>query len=165
MRPNYKVELASGIFLMLGIAALIWLATKATNYGQEIGEEAYFVSARFSNVAELKDRAPVKIGGVTVGLVESITLDPVTFDAVVQLRIDQRYNEIPSDTSAAILTSGVLGDRYVGLEPGGDIDVLQDGDELFITQSAVVLEQLVSKFLFSTQDSSGDDSDPEEDSQ
>ncbi len=165
MRPNYKVELASGIFLMLGIAAMIWLATKATNYGQEIGEEAYFVSARFSNVAELKDRAPVKIGGVTVGLVESITLDPVTFDAVVQLRIDQRYNEIPSDTSAAILTSGVLGDRYVGLEPGGDIDVLQNGDELFITQSAVVLEQLVSKFLFSTQDGSGDDSDPEGDSQ
>ncbi len=165
MRPNYKVELASGIFLMLGIAAMIWLATKATNYGQEIGEEAYFVSARFSNVAELKDRAPVKIGGVTVGLVESITLDPVTFDAVVQLRIDQRYNEIPSDTSAAILTSGVLGDRYVGLEPGGDIDVLQNGDELFITQSAVVLEQLVSKFLFSTRDSSGDDSDPEGDSQ
>lgn len=155
MRPNYKVEVASGIFLMLGVAALIWLATKATNYGQEIGEEAYFVSARFVNVAELKGRAPVKIGGVTIGLVESITLDPVTFDAVVQLRIDQRYNEIPADTSAAILTSGVLGDRYVGLEPGGDVDVLQDGDEIFITQSAIVLEQLVSKFLFNTQGNEG----------
>ena len=136
---------------MLGVAALIWLATKATNYGQEIGEEVYFVSARFSNVAELKDKAPVKIGGVTVGMVESITLDPVTFDAVVQLKIDKRYEEIPADTSAAILTSGVLGDRYIGLEPGGDIEVLQDGDELFITQSAVVLEQLISKFLFSTE--------------
>lgn len=155
MRPNYKVEVASGIFLMLGVAALIWLATKATNYGQEIGEEAYFVSARFVNVAELKGRAPVKIGGVTIGLVESITLDPVTFDAVVQLRIDQRYNEIPADTSAAILTSGVLGDRYVGLEPGGDVNVLQDGDEIFITQSAIVLEQLVSKFLFNTQGDEG----------
>ncbi|HSM69382.1 MAG TPA: outer membrane lipid asymmetry maintenance protein MlaD [Xanthomonadales bacterium] len=155
MRPNYKVEVASGIFLMLGVAAMIWLATKATNYGQEIGEEAYFVSARFVNVAELKGRAPVKIGGVTIGLVESITLDPTTFDAVVQLRIDQRYNEIPADTSAAILTSGVLGDRYVGLEPGGDVDVLQDGDEIFITQSAIVLEQLVSKFLFNTQGKEG----------
>ena len=155
MRPNYKVELASGVFLMLGIAALIWLATKATNYGQDIGDEAYFVTARFTNVAELKRRAPVKIGGVTVGLVESIKLDPVTFDAVVQLRIDQRFDELPLDTSAAILTSGVLGDRYVGLEPGGDPDVLQDGDELFITQSAVVLEQLVSKFLFNTQGDSG----------
>lgn len=159
MRPNYKVELASGVFLMLGFAALIWLATEATNYGQDIGDEAYFISARFSNVAELKNRAPVKIGGVTVGLVESITLDPVTFDAVVQMRINQQFNEIPADTSAAILTSGVLGDRYVGLEPGGDLDVLEDGDELFITQSAVVLEQLVSKFLFNTQGDSGTEED------
>ena len=158
MRPNYKVEVASGVFLMLGIAALIWLATQATNYGQEIGDEAYFVTARFSNVAELKDRAPVKIGGVAVGLVESITLDPVTFDAVVVLRLDSRYQEIPADTSASILTSGVLGDRYIGLEPGGDIDVLQDGDELFITQSAVVLEQLISKFLFNTKSGSENDS-------
>ena len=163
MRPNYKVEVASGVFLMLGIAALIWLATQATNYGQEIGDEAYFVTARFSNVAELKDRAPVKIGGVAVGLVESITLDPVTFDAVVVLRLDSRYQEIPADTSASILTSGVLGDRYVGLEPGGDIDVLQDGDELFITQSAVVLEQLISKFLFNTQGGSENDSGSEGD--
>lgn len=156
MRPNYKVEVASGIFLLLGMAALVWLATKATNYGQEIGKEAYFVSARFSNVADLKDRAPVKIGGVTVGLVEQISLDPVTFDAVVKLRIDQRYREIPADSSAAILTSGVLGDRYIGLEPGGDIDVLVDGDEIFVTQSAVVLEQLLSKFLFNTQGKEGD---------
>ncbi len=157
MRPNYRVEVASGVFLMLGIAALIWLATKATNYGQDIGEEAYYVSARFSNVAELKNRAPVKIGGVTVGLVESITLDPITFDAVVQLRLDQRFSDIPADTSASILTSGVLGDRYVGLEPGGDIEVLVDGDELFITQSAVVLEQLISKFIFNSKDKSGED--------
>ena len=161
MRPNYKVELASGVFLMLGVAALIWLATQATNYGQEIGEETYFVSARFSNVAELKDKAPVKIGGVTVGMVESITLDPVTFDAVVQFKIDMRYDEIPADTSAAILTSGVLGDRYIGLEPGGDIEVLQDGDELFITQSAVVLEQLISKFLFNTDGKNKADGDAE----
>ena len=159
MRPNYKVELASGVFLLLGIAALLWLATKATNYGQEIGEEAYFVSARFTNVADLKDRAPVKIGGVTVGMVENIELDPVTFDAMVLLRLDQLFDEIPADSSAAILTSGVLGDRYVGLEPGGDPDVLQDGDELFVTQSAIVLEQLVSKFLFNTQ--SGTDGDKE----
>lgn len=156
MRPNYKVELASGLFLLLGIAALVWLATMATNYGQEIGKEAYFVSARFANIADLKGRAPVKIGGVTVGLVEQISLDPVTFEAVVELRIDQRYREIPADSSAAILTSGVLGDRYIGLEPGGDIDVLVDGDEIFVTQSAVVLEQLLSKFLFNTQGKEGD---------
>lgn len=150
MRANYKVELASGIFLLLGIAAMIWLATRATNYGQEIGQDAYRVSARFGNVAELKKRAPVKIGGVMVGMVESVRLDPVNFEAVVTMSIDQRFNEIPTDTSASILTSGVLGDRYVGLEPGGSFEVLQDGDELIVTQSAVVLEQLISKYLFNT---------------
>ncbi len=150
MRANYKVELASGIFLLLGIAALVWLATKATNYGQEIGKEAYLVSARFTNVADLKPRAPVKIGGVMVGMIDSIKLDPVTFEAVVSMRIDQRFNEIPNDTSASVLTSGVLGDRYIGLEPGGSFEVLEEGDELFITQSAVVLEQLISKYLFNT---------------
>jgi phospholipid/cholesterol/gamma-HCH transport system substrate-binding protein len=147
MRANYKVEFASGIFLALGVAALVWLATEATNYGQDLGDETYVISARFTNVGDLKDRAPVKVGGVTVGLVKDVRLDPVTFEAIVEMRIDQRFNELPADTSAAILTSGVLGDRYVGLEPGGDPDVLQDGDELFLTQSAVVLEQLIGKYL------------------
>ena len=160
MRANYKVELASGVFLLLGIAALIWLATRATDYGREIGNEAYFVTARFTNVADLKTRAPVKIGGVVVGLVESIELDPVSFEAVVTMRIDQRFDEIPDDTSASILTSGVLGDRYVGLEPGGGFEFLADGDSLFITQSAVVLEQLVSKYLFNT--GSGGEQEPEQ---
>ena len=151
MRANYKVEVASGIFILLGILALIWLATKATDYGQEIGQEAYFISAGFTNIGDLKQRAPVKVGGVTVGLVEDIELDPASFEAVVTMRIDQRFNELPTDTSAAILTSGVLGDRYVGLEPGGSPEVLEDGDMLFITQSAVVLEQLVGKYLFNAE--------------
>ena len=150
MRANYKVELTSGVFLLLGIAALLWLATEATDFGMQLGDETYLVTANFSNVADLKTRAPVKIGGVTVGLVESITLDPVMFDAVVEMQIDQRFSEIPSDTSASILTSGVLGDRYVGLEPGGAMDALADGDQILVTQSAVVLENLISKFLFNT---------------
>jgi len=149
MRANYKVELASGVFLMLGVAALIWLATRATDYGQDIGKDAYHITARFTNVADLKKRAPVKVGGVVVGMVETIELDPTNFEAVVRMRIDRRFDEIPNDTSASILTSGVLGDRYVGLVPGGSFEVLGDGDELFVTQSAVVLEQLVSKYLFS----------------
>ena len=148
MRANYKVELASGIFLLLGIAALVWLATRATDYGQDIGKDTYSITARFQNVADLRLRAPVKIGGVTVGLVESIELDPVSFQAVVTMAVASRFNEIPSDTGASVLTSGVLGDRYIGLEPGGAPDMLADGDELFITQSAIVLEQVVSKFLF-----------------
>lgn len=150
MRANYKVEVASGVFLLLGVFALLWLATKATDYGRDIGDDVYHVTARFTNVADLKNRAPVKIGGVVVGLVDSIELDPVSFEAVVTLRIDSRFDEIPDDTSASILTSGILGDRYVGLEPGGGIEFLADGDTLFLTQSAVVLEQLVSKYLFNT---------------
>jgi phospholipid/cholesterol/gamma-HCH transport system substrate-binding protein len=150
MRANYKVELASGVFLLLGIAALVWLATRATDYGQEIGKETYTITARFSNVGDLRDRAPVKIGGVTVGLVESITLDPISFEAVVHMKLASRFNEIPSDTGASVLTSGVLGDRYIALEPGGAPDMLKDGDELFITQSAIVLEQVIGKYMFNT---------------
>lgn len=148
MRANYKVEFASGIFLLLGIVAMIWLATRATDYGQEIGKETYVISARFANVGDLRDRAPVKIGGVTVGMVESIELDPVTFEAIVKMRVSTRFDEIPSDTGASVFTSGVLGDRYIGLEPGGAPDMLADGDELFITQSALVLEQVIGKYLF-----------------
>ena len=145
MRANYKVELTSGIFLLLGIAAMLWLATKATDYGMQVGNDTYQVKARFANVADLKTRSPVKIGGVTVGLVERISLDPVTFDALVEMKIDLRFSDIPSDTSASILTSGMLGDRYIGLDPGGALEALTDGDEIFITQSAVVLETLISK--------------------
>lgn len=150
MRPNYKVELASGIFLMLGIAALVWLAMRATDYGQDIGKDTYQISARFTNVADLKVKSPVKIAGVTVGMVESIVLDPVMFEAVVNMNISSRFNDIPSDTGASVLTSGVLGDRYIGLDPGGAPDVLGDGDELFISQSALILEQVIGKYLFNT---------------
>ena len=150
MRANYRVELASGIFLLLGIAALIWLATRATDYGQDIGDDTYTISARFTNVGDLRNRAPVKIGGVTAGMVESVELDPVTFEAIVNMNISSRYDEIPTDTGASILTSGVLGDRYIGLEPGGAPDYLVDGDVIFITQSALVLEQVIGKYLFNT---------------
>jgi len=134
----------------MGIAALLWLATEATDYGMQVGDDTFGVTARFSNVADLKDRAPVKIGGVTVGLVEQIILDPVTFEAVVSMKIDRRFSDIPADSGASILTSGVLGDRYVGLDPGGALEPLADGDEIFITQSAVVLETLISKYLFNS---------------
>jgi len=156
MRANYKVELTSGVFLLLGIAAMLWLATEATDYGMQVGDDTYRINARFSNVADLKTRSPVKIGGVTVGLVEHISLDPVTFDAVVEMQIDRRFSDIPSDTSASILTSGILGDRYIGLQPGGAMDALTDGDQILITQSAVVLENLISKFMFNTNQGDGE---------
>jgi len=164
MRANYRVEFASGIFLLLGIAALMWLALRATDYGQEIGSDTYTVSARFTDIGDLRNSAPVKIGGVTVGMVESIALDTVSFEAIVNMSIARKFNEIPSDTGASILTSGVLGDRYVGLEPGGAPDYLADGDELFLTQSALVLEQIISKYLFNTgkAEGSADESDSTE---
>jgi phospholipid/cholesterol/gamma-HCH transport system substrate-binding protein len=156
MRANYNVELSSGIFLLMGIAALLWLATEATDYGIQVGDDTYMVSARFSNVGDLKDRAPVKIGGVTVGMVESIRLDPVMFDAIVEMQIDRQFSDIPTDSGASILTSGVLGDRYVGLDPGGSMEALADGDEIFVTQSAVVLETLISKYLFNSDKKEGE---------
>ena len=155
MRANYKVELTSGIFLLMGIAALLWLATEATDYGIQVGDDTYSVTARFSNVGDHTNRAPVKIGGVTIGMVDGIRLDPEMFDAIVVLKIDRRFSDIPNDSSASILTSGVLGDRYIGLEPGGSMEALTDGDEIFVTQSAVVLEQLISKYLFNSD--KGDD--------
>lgn len=148
MRANYKVEMTSGIFLLMGIAALLWLATEATDYGMKLSDDTYRLTARFTNVGELKPRAPVKIGGVTVGLVGDIELDPDMFEAVVQLDIDQRFSEIPSDTGAAILTAGILGDRYIGLSPGGAMDALADGDQIIVTQPAIILENLISKYLF-----------------
>jgi len=135
---------------------LIWLATKATDYGQDIGKKTYQITARFTNIGDLRNNSPVKIGGVTAGLVESIELDPVTFQAIVRMKISSRFSEIPSDTGASVLTSGVLGDKYIGLEPGGAPDYLADGDEIFITQSALVLEQVIGKYLFNTNSNTGE---------
>ena len=146
MKSSHQIELAAGVFLLLGIAALIFLALQATNGGSFNGG-TYRVIADFSNIGSLKPQATVSLGGVRIGTVESIELDPVSFDARVVLAINSDYDQLPYDSSAAILTSGILGDQYIGLEPGGSPEVLQDGDRLLITSSAVVLEQLISRYL------------------
>ena len=117
MRANYKVELASGIFLLLGIAAMVWLATRATDYGQDIGKETYSVTARFTNVGDLRDRAPVKIGGVTVGMVESIALDPVSFEAVVTMNLAMQFNAVVATNERALRLWDSLGFEIVGTVP------------------------------------------------
>ncbi|MEM7055140.1 MAG: outer membrane lipid asymmetry maintenance protein MlaD [Pseudomonadota bacterium] len=150
MKSSHQIELAAGVFLLLGIAALVFLALQATNGGSFNGS-TYKVIADFSNIGSLKPRATVSLGGVRIGMVESIELDPISFDARVVLAINSEYDQLPYDSSAAILTSGILGDQYIGLEPGGAPEVLQDGDRLLITSSAVVLEQLISRYLL-TQD-------------
>lgn len=147
MKSSHQIELTAGIFLLLAIAALIFLAVQATDRGVVAGG-SYEITASFSNVGGLKPRAKVSMGGVTIGMVESIELDEETFDARVTMQISDRYDNLPEDTSASILTSGILGDQYVGLEAGGSPEPLRDGDRIMLTNSAVVLEQLIGRYLF-----------------
>jgi phospholipid/cholesterol/gamma-HCH transport system substrate-binding protein len=153
MKSSHQIELTAGLFLLLAIAALIFLAVQATDRGVAIGE-SYTVTANFTNIGGLKPRAKVSMAGVTVGTVDSISLDPDTLEARVVMRISSQFDELPEDTSASILTAGILGDQYVGLEPGGSPDPLRDGDRILLTNSAMVLEQLISRYMFNTE---GDD--------
>ena len=141
------IETLVGLFVLLGMAALLFLALKAANLAT-FGERAgYTVTARFDNIGGLKPRAPVRSAGVTVGRVRSIALDARTFQGVVTMEIDQDV-QFPKDSSAKILTSGLLGDQYVGLEPGADEKNLAPGDVIRQTQSAVVLENLIGQLIF-----------------
>jgi len=148
MSNSSKTEWGVGLFILMGFACALALAFASTNSRSALSGESYSVTARFANAGELKVRAPVRIAGVKVGEVAQVVLDPQTFDAVATLRLSRDAGELPADTSAAIYTSGLLGDRYVGLAPGGDPMPLGDGDEILLTQSAVVLEQLIGKFMF-----------------
>ncbi len=140
------IETLVGLFVLLGMAGLVFLALKAANLGSTGGGDTYQVQARFDNIGGLKARAPVRTAGVTVGRIRSIALDPKTFQGVVVMEIERGY-QFPKDTAAKILTAGLLGDQYVGLEPGGDDQNLKAGDTLAQTQSAVVLENLIGQFL------------------
>ncbi|HST45307.1 MAG TPA: outer membrane lipid asymmetry maintenance protein MlaD [Luteimonas sp.] len=142
------LEFAVGAFLLLSLASLLVLAVASTNGKFGFSRDSYDLKARFTNLGQLRPMAPVKIGGVTIGQVSGITLDPVKFDSIVTLAIDNRYREIPIDTSAGILTGGLLGESYVGLQPGGDVEVLKPGEELVYTQPAVDLIQMVGKYMF-----------------
>ena len=150
MNAKNSVEFMAGLFLLLGIAALVVLATAATDAGTSLRSGSYNITASFTNIGDLKLRAPVTIGGVTVGSVEAIELDPESYEARVSMKVNSVFNELPDDSSASILTSGILGDQYIGLEPGGSPDYLLDGDEILITQPALVIEQLIGKYLFNT---------------
>ena len=142
-----STELMVGFFVLLGIAALVFLALRAANLSSFDGGDTYSIAARFDNIGGLKTRAPVRSAGVTVGRVASITLDPKTFQGVVMIDM-QKSVLFPTDSSARILTSGLLGDQYIGLEPGGSEKNFAAGDTIKQTQSAIVLESLISQFLF-----------------
>ena len=140
------IETMVGLFVLLGLVALLFLSLQAANLGGFKGGATYTLQARFDNIGGLKPRAPVRSAGVKVGRVSGISLDPKTFQGIVAMEIERAY-EFPKDSAAKILTSGVLGDQYVGIEPGGDDKNLAAGDTIAQTQSAVVLENLIGQFL------------------
>jgi phospholipid/cholesterol/gamma-HCH transport system substrate-binding protein len=142
-----SIEVLVGLFVLLGIAALVFLALKAANLASFGEHKGYTISAKFDNIGGLKPRAPVRSAGVTVGRVKSISLDPKTYQGLVRLEIDN-FVKFPKDTSAKILTAGLLGDQYIGLEPGADEKELAGGDVITQTQSAVVLENLIGQLIF-----------------
>ncbi len=143
-----SLDIWVGLFVLLGAAALFFLAMKTGNMSSLSFEKTYPVITKFDNIGGLKPRAPVKSAGVVVGRVGDIKFDDKSFQAVVTLNMDSRY-KFPKDTSAKILTSGLLGEQYIGLEAGGDTNNLVAGDKIKMTQSAVVLENLISQFLYS----------------
>jgi phospholipid/cholesterol/gamma-HCH transport system substrate-binding protein len=142
-----KLDLWVGLFVIAGIAALLYLALKVGSTNTINASNSYEVIARFENIGGLKPRAPVKSAGVVVGRVADIAFDNKTYEAAVTLRIDKRYS-FPKDSIASILTSGLLGEQYVGLEAGGDSASLKNQDHILITQDAVVLENLIGRFLY-----------------
>lgn len=149
MMQSRTVEIWVGLFIAAGMAALFVLAMQVSNLTVVNTDEGYDVTARFENISGLKVRAPVTMAGVRIGRVTEVGFDPRTFEAVVTLHLSSQYNELPADTSASIFTAGLLGEQYIGLEPGGDMEVLKDGSEIMLTQSALILEQLIGQFLFS----------------
>jgi len=142
------LDLWVGIFVAIGIAALLFLALKVGNLSSAHMSETYVLQAKFDNIGGLKVRGPVKSAGVVVGRIADIRFDSATYEAVVTMTIDGRYH-FPKDTFASIFTAGLLGEQYVGLDVGGDEKMLQAGDTIAKTQSAVVLEKMISQFLFS----------------
>jgi phospholipid/cholesterol/gamma-HCH transport system substrate-binding protein len=142
-----SIEILVGLFVLLGLAAVVFLALKAANLTSLSGGDTYALTARFDNIGGLKTRAPVRSAGVVVGRITGISLDSKTFQGVVKMEISKGF-EFPKDTSAKILTAGLLGDQYIGFEPGGDPANLVAGDTITQTQSAVVLENLIGQFLF-----------------
>lgn len=151
---NKRVEFVVGIFVLLGFLSLAFLAMRAGNLSTFSLQPNYTVSAYFDNVGSLKKRSAIKSNGVVVGRVKNISFDNEVYRAIVELDIEQQY-EFPTDTSASIKTQGLIGEQYLDLTPGADDAMLENGSSIIYTQSAVVIEDLISRFLFSTADKAG----------
>jgi phospholipid/cholesterol/gamma-HCH transport system substrate-binding protein len=149
MNSRKTIEVWVGLFVAAGLLALAMLAFKVGNLTSADVVDGYTLNAKFSNIGGLKTKAPVTMAGVRIGRVTKIGFDNERYMGVIEMQIDGRYKNIPKDTSASILTSGLLGDQYVGLDPGGSEEYLKSSDTIQMTQSAVVLEKLIGQFLFS----------------
>jgi phospholipid/cholesterol/gamma-HCH transport system substrate-binding protein len=158
MAQRQSFQVGTGLFILLGFAALAYLATQTTSLANYRQGPSYDIVARFTNIGQLKLRAPVKVAGVRVGSVDGIVLEPDKLDAKVTLSIDDRY-KIPDDSAAAIFTSGLLGDQYIALQPGGSPDNFRNGDEVVLTQSSMQLEELIGKYLVGQGDKPKPDAD------
>lgn len=143
-----SLDIWVGFFVIIGALAMMFLALKAGNMSSLSFEKTYSVTTRFDNIGGLKPRAPIKSAGVVIGRVGDISFDDDEFRAQVMLQIEERY-KFPKDSSAKILTSGLLGEQYISIEPGGDESNLANGDQITMTQSAMVLENLISQFIYS----------------
>lgn len=157
MRQTSSVEIGTGLFVLLGMSSLFFLTTQTTGGEDFSADETFRITARFDNVGSLRPRAPVSMSGVTIGRVTRIDFDPAALDAVVTMDIDARYDRIPEDSDASILTAGLLGSQYVGLQAGGSEFYLEEGSEVLLTQSAIVLESLIGKFLVGGGSNDGSD--------
>lgn len=149
MRSTRTIEMSTGLFVLLGFAALFFLVTQITNRELSVDNKSYDVQASFENIGSLKVGAAVSMAGVTIGRVESIRLDQSIYKAVVQMRINATYNQIPTDSDAAIMTSGLLGGQYVGITAGGAEEYLKNGDRIEFVQDALVLENLINQLVAS----------------
>ncbi len=138
-----------GAFMVAGLVAFFFLAMQVSNLSTGASGDGYLVAARFDNIGSLKVRSPVTMAGVRIGRVSNISFDQNTYEAVVTLKIESQYNAVPDDTFAKIFTAGLLGEQYIGLDPGGSEKYLADGGEISLTQSALVLEEIIGQFLFS----------------
>ena len=148
MQQSNTLDTIVGLFVAAGIAGLFFLALQVSNLSSFTDHESFTITARFQNSGGLKVKSPVSVAGVKIGQVSSITFDPKSYESVVQMNIDAKYNTLPDDTSASIFTAGLLGEQYVNLEPGGSEEYLQNGGKIEITQSAIILEKAIGQFLF-----------------
>lgn len=155
MRSNRAVEFSTGLFVLLGFAALFFLVTQITNRELSTNGGSYGVQAQFENIGTLKVGAAVSMAGVTIGRVESIRFDQTVYKAVVDMRINSSFNRIPSDSDASIMTAGLLGGQYVGITAGGAEEFLKDGSRIEFVQDALVLENLINQLAASFSGRSG----------